>query len=133
MRFVILSAATLLMTLAPLVGAHKQEDAMEPQFPQKQNAGDLLRACAASPLSGTGRVRSRYCAGFVSGVEEAVRLLQLHGKIERRVCTPPDISASALADVYVKYGTSHKGELPDPAVEVVLHALADAYPCAARP
>ena len=33
MRFVILSAATLLMTLAPLVGAHKQEDAMEPQFP----------------------------------------------------------------------------------------------------
>ena len=62
-----------------------------------------------------------------------MRLLQLHGKIERRVCTPPDISASALADVYVKYGTSRKGELPDQAVEVVLHALADAYPCAARP
>jgi hypothetical protein len=133
MRFAILSATVLLMTLAPLVGAHTPEDVLEPQFPQKQNAGDLLRACTASRLRGTGRVRSRYCAGFVSGVEEAVRLLQMHGKIEHRVCTPPDISASALADVYVKYGTSHKGELPDPAVEVVLHALADAYPCAARP
>ena len=132
MRFVILSAATLLMTLAPLVGAHTEEDAMEPQFPQKQNAGDLLRVCVASRLTKTGRVRSRYCAGFVSGVEEAVRLLQRHGKIERRVCTPPDISAAALADVYVKYGTSHKGELPDPAAEVVLHALVDAYPCAGR-
>ena len=133
MRFVILSVTALLMILAPLVGAHTQEDAMGPQFPQKQNAGDLLRVCAASRLTSTGRVRSRYCAGFVSGVEETVRLLQQQGKIERRVCTPPDISAAALADVYVKYGTSHKGELPDPAVEVVLHALVDAYPCAGRP
>ena len=133
MRFVILSATALLLTLAPLVGAHAQEDAMGPQFPQKQNAGDLLRACAASRLTSTGRVRRRYCAGFISGVEEAVRLLQRHGKIERRVCTPPDISAAALADVYVKYGATHKGELPDPAAEVVLHALVDAYPCAGRP
>jgi hypothetical protein len=133
MRLVIVSATTLLITLAPLVGAHTQEDEMEPQFPQKQNAGDLLRTCASSRLTATGRVRSRYCAGFVSGVEEAVRLLQKDGKIERKVCTPPDITAAALADAYVKYGVSHKGELPDTAVEVVLHALADAYPCAARP
>lgn len=133
MRFLILPLTTLLMIFAPLVGAQTQEDAMEPQFPQKQNAGDLLRACAASQLSATGRVRSRYCAGFVSGVEEAVRLLQLRGQIERRVCTPPDISARALADVYVKYGAGHRAEFPDAAVEVVLHALVDAYPCAARP
>ena len=37
----------------------------------------MLMACASSGLSRIGRERRRYCAGFVSGVEEAVRLLRM--------------------------------------------------------
>ena len=103
---------------------------MEPQFPQQQSAGDLLRACASSRLTSTGRERRRYCAGFVSGVEEAIRLLgPAGGHSAYRICTPPDVTASALAEAFVKYGASHKGELSDPAAAVVQHALASAYPC----
>jgi len=128
MKPIVLSATALLI-LIPAIGARAQEAPMEPQFPQQQSAGDLLRICAASRLSATGRERRRYCAGFVSGVEEALRLLQRERRSEYRVCTPPDVSASTLAEVYVKYGANHKGELPDPAAEVVLHAIVDAYPC----
>jgi hypothetical protein len=118
-----------LACLATAVAA--EEDRMESPFPQQQSAGDLLRYCAASRLTATGRERRSYCAGFVSGVEEAVRLLQGSGPALARICTPPDVSAAALARVYVKYGAGHKGELADPAAEMVLHALAQAYPCAA--
>ena len=71
-------AVTFLASLFLLASAGNiaaQEEGMEPQFPQQQSAGDLLRACASSRLTSTGRERRRYCAGFVSGVEEAVRML----------------------------------------------------------
>jgi len=110
-----------------------QEEGMEPQFPQQQSAGDLLRACAASRLTATGRERRRYCAGFVSGVEEAMRLPGIGGKQEPGICTPPDVTASALADAFVRYGAGHKGELKDPAAAVVQHALAEAYSCKQSP
>ena len=124
---VIVSASLFL--LAPAGNLAAQEQEMEPQFPQQQSAGDLLRACASSRLTSTGRERRRYCAGFVSGVEEAIRLLGPAGQSGPRVCTPPDVTASALAEAFVKYGASHKGELSDPAAAVVQHALASAYPC----
>ncbi len=110
------------------VGQAEPEE-MGPQFPQQQSAGDLLRACASSRLSRVGRERRRYCAGFVSGVEEASRLQQRAGSEGPGFCTPSDITASALARAYVKYGAGHKGELKDSAAEVVLHALTQAFPC----
>lgn len=131
MRFTILPAAisASLFLLASAGNIAAQEEEMEPQFPQQQSAGDLLRACASSRLTSTGRERRRYCAGFVSGVEEAIRLLGQGGQSGPRICTPPDVTASALAEAFVKYGASHKGELSDPAAAVVQHALASAYPC----
>ena len=121
-------AAGVLLTIS--VSATAQEgEAMEPQFPQQQTARDLLRACASSRLTATGRERRRYCAGFVSGVEEAIRLLNLGGKSRFRLCTPDDISTTALADAFLSYGASHEAELDDPAASVVHHALTLAYPC----
>jgi hypothetical protein len=144
-----LTLITLL--LAPLLAAGQTPptEATQPEFPQQQNAGDMLLACASSRLSRLGRERRRYCAGFVSGVEEAARLLQLGGEISivmpdqmsdpmseprsdqapTRICTPENISASELADVFIHYGANHEGELPDPAALVVLHALQAAFPC----
>jgi hypothetical protein len=124
---VIVSASLFLLASSGNLAA--QEEEMEPQFPQQQSAGDQLRACASSRLTSTGRERRRYCAGFVSGVEEAIRLLGPAGQSGPRICTPPDVTASALAEAFVKYGATHKGELDDPAAAVVQHALASAYPC----
>ena len=125
--------ATMLFCLLLLASAGSlaaQEEAMlELQFPQQQSAGDLLRACASSRLTSTGRERRRYCAGFVSGVEEAIRLLGPSGQSGMRICTPPDVTASALARAFVNYGATHEGELRDPAAAVVQDALASAYPC----
>ena len=119
--------------LAPLsaTGQTPPANEAEPEFPQQQSAGDMLMACASSGLSRIGRERRRYCAGFVSGVEEAVRLLRMDDQTSVRICTPAGITASQLAEAYITYGATHKGELPDPAALVVLHALQATYPCAA--
>ncbi|MEJ2384616.1 MAG: Rap1a/Tai family immunity protein [Xanthomonadales bacterium] len=123
-------ALALLLAVAP-VSAHEVDEAVatKPEFPQQQSAGDLLRACASSRMTAAGRERRRYCAGFVSGVEEAVRLLGSGQAAEVRLCTPADVTAAALADAFVRYGASHEGELDQPAAGVVLYALAAAYPC----
>lgn len=121
-----LVALALLLAAAP---AAAQEKPMEPQFPQQQSARDLLVACASSRLTSTGRERRRYCAGFVSGVEEAERVLHPGGAAARQFCTPSNVSASALADAFVRYGAEHDDELGRPAAQVVLQALKQAYPC----
>ena len=102
---------------------------MEPQFPQQQRAADLLQACASSRLTSIGRERRRYCSGFVSGVEETIRVLGLSGETDSRVSTPTRGTATELAASYVRYGAGHKGELQDPAASMVIHALEAAYPC----
>lgn len=130
-RHVLLALVLLLAAVPALAHEVPEATALEPEFPQQQNAGDLLRACASSRLTAAGRERRRYCAGFVSGVEEAVRLLGMGRAAGLRLCTPPDVTASALADAFVRYGASHEGRLDEPAAGIVLYALAEAYPCAA--
>lgn len=119
--------ALLLLSGAPALAQETGEP--EPQFPQQQSAGDLLQACASSRLTGAGRERRRYCAGFISGVEEAERLLRPGGQSSAPFCTPPDVTASALANAFVRYGAGHATELTEPAAKVVLRALAAAFPC----
>lgn len=123
----------LALALAALAAdAHEvpEATALEPEFPQQQSAGDLLRACASSRLTAAGRERRRYCAGFVSGVEEAVRLLGMGKAAGLRLCTPSNVTAATLADAFVRYGASHESRLDEPAAGIVLYALAEAYPCA---
>lgn len=129
-RFVLQCAAFVsawLVAAAPVLAQEAEQ--MDPQFPQQQTARDLLIACASSRLSSLGRERRRYCAGFVSGVEEAERVLHPGETVERTFCTPPDVSASALAAAFVRYGAEHDEELDLPAARVVLRALEHAYPC----
>jgi hypothetical protein len=123
--------ALVLVLVAAPVGAYEdlEATAIEPQFPQQQSAGDLLRTCASSRLTASGRERRRYCAGFVSGVEEAVRLLGMGRAKDMRLGTPDDVTAATLADAFMRYGASHDNQLAEPAAGVVLYALAEAYPC----
>lgn len=125
----VLAMIVILACAGPVSAQQGTEEEMEPQFPQQQSADDMLRACASSRLTRTGRERRRYCAGFVSGVEEAMRLLKLDDKMQRPFCTPENVTAAALADAFVNYGAGHKGELQAPAARVVMHALESAYPC----
>lgn len=130
--FRLAAPALVLVLFAWPAQAHEEPaaTAMEPQFPQRQSAAELLRACASSRLTAAGRERLRYCAGFISGVEEAVRLLGLGRAADVSLCTPNDVTASQLADAFVRYGARHGGQLEDPAAGVVVYALAEAYPCA---
>lgn len=123
-------AAVLALAAAP-APAHEVPEAaaVEPEFPQQQSAGDLLRACASSRLTASGRERRRYCAGFVSGVEESVRLLGLGKAAGLRLCMPVDVTAAQLADAFVRYGAAHDDRLDEPAAGVALYALSEAYPC----
>jgi hypothetical protein len=127
---------TILFFLASLVpaiaGAHEQPLGMEPHFPQQQSARDLLRTCSASLLTSAGRERRRYCSGFISGVEETLRLMGRAASQDIRVCPPPRITARALAQVYIRYGATHGGELDKPAAEVAVQALTHAFPCPDR-
>ena len=45
------------------------------------------------------------------------------------LCTPDDVTATQLANAFVRYGAGHESELEEPAAGVVLYALAEAYPC----
>ena len=111
------------------VGAQEETEALVPDFPQQQSARDLLTACASSSISNLGRSRRKYCAGFVSGVEEAIRFKSQLLGADSHICPPGAITAQQLADVYIKYANNKATELDKPAVEVVFKALKQAFPC----
>jgi hypothetical protein len=120
----------MLFSLLPMLALAQEPVTQEQtQFPQQMSASRLLEACASSALTRTGRERRRYCAGFVSGVEEAVRILQEQHRLEASVCLPEGVSAKALSDVFIRYSANRRQHMDKPAASVVLEALMDAWPC----
>ena len=99
-------------------------------FPQKLTAQGLLQYCASSALSASGRSRQSYCSGFVSGVEESVRLLDADDSAGRQpVCVPAEKPARYFRDVYIRHASKQDTDLTRPAALVVLEALEVAHPC----
>jgi hypothetical protein len=128
---VAMKTACFLVCLAvPIAAATQPEAGPEPiEFPQRQSATGLLRACASSPLTAVGRERRRYCAGFVSGVEEAMRLFKRTGGLPVSACPPQQVTAQSLAQSYIDYVAKHPEELGKSAGEVAVNALSLACPC----
>jgi hypothetical protein len=102
---------------------------VETRFPQQMSAQDLQRACASSSLSDTGRQRRRYCVGFISGVEEGVRILHKQHMLEMSICLPEKASGRALTNVFLKHTIGNPEQLERPAAQVVVDALTKNYPC----
>ena len=99
------------------------------QFPQQMIASKLLESCASSSLTQAGRERRKYCAGFVSGVEEAVRILQQQHKLEASVCLPGNVTTRTLSDAFIRYSAKRQQYMDKPAAGMVLEALTETWPC----
>jgi hypothetical protein len=104
-------------------------DESEAVFPQRLNAQELLYTCNASAITSKGRERRRYCEGFISGVEEASRLIQADRTVGQKICMPSATSSRELRAVYTRYATKNTQLLAEPAAQVALGALQLAYPC----
>lgn len=127
MRFL---ALVLSMSVAAGPAARESGGDAPDYFPQQLKANRLLYYCAGSSLTGTGRERLKTCAGFISGVEEGVRLLEARGLLTEPsgICVPKGASSSMFAQAYRRHAA--KGADNDkPAAEVVIEALRKAYPC----
>ena len=116
--------------LYPLPGFASTSDT-EVLFPQQMSAKDLMTLCASSSLTAKGRARRRYCDGFVSGVEEGMRLYKLRYSIESAasVCVPDGTSSRVMAQMFIRYATGKGVDLQQPAASVVLEALRKAFAC----
>ena len=111
----LLIAVTLFIVLD--AGAQGEKIQIVSEFPQQQTARDLLTACASSSISNIGRARRKYGAGFVSGVEEAIRFESQLLETESRICPITDIISQQLADAFIRYATANTKQLDKPAVE----------------
>lgn len=120
----------LLCSFAPLPGTAAEEPS-ESYFPQQMSAGELLQACASSAMTTKGRGRRRYCQGFVSGVEEAMRLAQgdASSGTALTLCAPAGTSSREFAEMYLRFAGRRGVDLQQAAVSVVIKALREAYPC----
>ena len=110
--------------------ASQESEPDQQYFPQQITAKKLLVYCASSAMTKAGRERRQYCAGFVSGVEESVRLLGGGAsKSVFRICVPEGVSARKIAEGYVDYASAKQRSMDQPAAAVVIEALQDRYPC----
>jgi hypothetical protein len=121
------SLLLLILSSATVAGWAQEPESPDPPVPPvKESAGGLLKACAASSLTPRGRLRLRYCYGYLTGVEETMRVLM---KTQDVLCPPPAITTRELARVYVSYASVRSDSLHLPAVTMVARALRDRFPC----
>ncbi|MCW8932718.1 MAG: Rap1a/Tai family immunity protein [Gammaproteobacteria bacterium] len=106
----------------------EENTGQEKYFPQQMSAKDLMTTCAATYMTSLGRQRKKYCAGFISGVEESTRLLT-GLTIEPKICFPKGKTASQYADIYISYASRKTTQLSKPAALVVIESFQDAFPC----
>lgn len=127
MRLLIVIAGLLIGGTA---WASQESEPVQQYFPQQITAKKLLVYCASSAMTKVGRERRQYCAGFVSGVEESVRLLDedLPQSVPR-ICVPEGVSARKIAEGYIDYANVRQRSMDQPAAAVVIEALRDRYPC----
>lgn len=120
----------LLCSFVPLPVA-AAGDSSESYFPQQMSAGELLQACASSAMTSKGRERRRYCQGFVSGVEEAMRLAQRGASsgASLTLCVPSGTSSREFAETYMRFAGRRGADLQQAAASLVIEALQEAYPC----
>lgn len=97
-------------------------------FPQKMTAKALMKTCASSFMSSTGRQRQKYCSGFISGVEESIRLVGKQIMVPK-ICLLNGQTSSQYTDIYMNYASRKTTDLSKPAALIVIEALQDAFPC----
>jgi hypothetical protein len=117
--------------LGSIAAAQEGVDDAQSFFPQQLTAHQLLTHCASSSMTDRGRQQQRYCSGFVSGVEEALRL-SVSGSsaaVAVRICIPDRESARSMADAYIRFAGHRTADLTKPAALVVVEALESSYPC----
>jgi hypothetical protein len=126
-----LLVSTFLLTGWSAVAAQDAAEEAGSFFPQQLTARELLTHCVSSSLTRRGREQQRYCRGFVSGVEEALRLSAATspGATPAPFCVPPGEAARNIAYAYVRYAGRHTTDLERPAALIVVEALKDAYAC----
>ena len=106
-------------------------DVTQPIFPQQLTAHDLLTYCSSSSMTTLGRQRQRYCWGFISGVEETIRLtMHMSGQpVAVKICVPKGASSRNMARAYIRYAGHRDTNLALPAAQIVIEALSSSYSC----
>jgi len=118
------------LLLGPLSGFASTQD-IKPVFPQQMSAKDLMLLCASSSLTERGRLQRSYCNGFISGIEEGLRVhrLGVSADLPATVCVPPGTSSRTMSDAFVRYASRKGVNLAQPAAALVIQALGDSYSC----
>jgi len=95
------------------------------------SAKELMVLCASSSLTAKGRIRRRYCDGFVSGIEEGLRVnsLQFPSQMPKSICVPAGINSRSMSEAFVKYASKKGVALEQPAAAVVIEALSKSFAC----
>ncbi|MBT8120848.1 MAG: hypothetical protein KJN89_14125 [Gammaproteobacteria bacterium] len=106
-------------------------DTTQPIFPQQLTARDLLTYCSSSSLTDLGRKRQSYCSGFISGVEETIRLPSHASSqaVAMKICVPEGVTSRSLAKAYTQHARRSDTNLAQPAAQIVVEALSKSYQC----
>jgi hypothetical protein len=128
MRTAFATLCTILLHALP--GPALSSD-IEAVFPQQMTAKKLMTLCASSSLTAKGRARRRYCDGFVSGIEEGMRLYAFRYPAESKVavCVAEGTSARVLSEAFIQHASAKGVDLEQPAAAVVLSALQKRFAC----
>ncbi len=115
----------ILLLLSPM-SLSGQETPPDSLVPAQQTGEYLMKACTASALTPSGRLRRQYCAGYLAGVEESLRVVT---PSKAGFCPPAEVSTRELSGAFTRYVKANTDSTGRPAATTAAQALRQAFPC----
>jgi Rap1a immunity proteins len=106
-----------------------------------ENAHELAGYCQSLERGAKGAGRHIYiprtrealtCWGYMQGMQDLSVLADENGGRIMGACPPEQMTTLQLIQLFVRYASTHRSELPGNAVVTVFRALGEAYPCRAE-
>ncbi len=111
-------------------------EGQKPQSFYGGNALELMNDCRKVEMLDRGEQNAIFdvtrCGSYIEGVADGVSMAKTIHPGDVFFCLPEHISMEELTRVVAKYGNNHPEELHLLAILLVVNALKQAYPCAAK-
>jgi hypothetical protein len=125
----VLAGIAAMPLLAVAASAQSTTDAVAESF-RLDDAAALVIACtvpAESPLHQTAK---GFCLGYMTGAMQLYRAAAASPNVENHVCPGHEVSRVEMRDVFVAWAAANPEGLSEPAIDALLRAAVDRFPCA---
>ncbi len=118
-------AAGASLVAAPLAA---QDDTVVESF-ELRSGEDLVTACSVPPENALYQTAKGFCLGYMTGAMQLYIAAAASPNVNNFVCPERVVPRAEMRQIFLDWAAAHPELMREPAVDTLLRAAVDAFPC----